>query len=122
MAAAGGHALGPASVDEVDHLDLYSCFASSLGVRPRRPRHRAADRGLTVTGGLPYHGGPGSNYITHALAAMAEALRADPGSLGLVTGVGHAHDQPRRPPLWSTQPGPSCSPRRNRSARRAARP
>ena len=34
------------------------------------------DRPLTVTGGLPYHGGPGSNYATHALVAMAEALRS----------------------------------------------
>ena len=65
-----------------------SAFAcDALGIEP--------ERGLTVTGGLPYHGGPGSNYTTHALAAMAEALRADPGSLGLVCGVGHAHDQPR---------------------------
>ena len=41
----------------------------------------------TVTGGLPYFGGPGNNYTTHALATMLDRLRAD-GGLGLVTGLG----------------------------------
>jgi acetyl-CoA C-acetyltransferase len=45
-------------------------------------------RGLTVTGGLPFSGGAGSNYLLHSIAAMVEVLRADPGSLGLVSGVG----------------------------------
>ena len=50
----------------------------------------AADdpRPLTVTGGLPYFGGPGNNYVTHSIASMVETLRADPGSLGLVTANG----------------------------------
>jgi acetyl-CoA C-acetyltransferase len=41
-----------------------------------------------VTGGLPYHGGPGNNYSMHAIARMAERLRASPGSRGLVTALG----------------------------------
>lgn len=85
-------ALGQAGVaiDAVAHLDLYSCFASSvtfacdaLGLDPLAP-----GRPLTVTGGLPYCGGPASNYGSHALATMVDVLRADPGSLGLVSGVG----------------------------------
>jgi acetyl-CoA C-acetyltransferase len=47
------------------------------------------DRPLTVTGGLSYFGGPGNNYVTHSVGAMVDACRADPGSLGLVTGVGY---------------------------------
>ena len=78
---------GPASIDDVAHLDLYSCFASSLAFA-RDALGIGDDRALTVTGGLPYHGGPGSNYDTHALAAMAETLRADPGALGLISGIG----------------------------------
>ena len=58
---------------------------------------------MTQTGGLPYHGGPGSNYMTHSLAAMAEALRADPGSYGLVSGVG-MHMQKHAFGAWSTTP------------------
>jgi acetyl-CoA C-acetyltransferase len=45
-------------------------------------------RGLTVTGGLPYAGGPGNNYCLHAVAAMLERLRARPGAKALVTGNG----------------------------------
>jgi acetyl-CoA C-acetyltransferase len=45
-------------------------------------------RPLTVTGGLPYHGGPGNNYGTHAVACTVERLRATPGATALVSGVG----------------------------------
>jgi acetyl-CoA C-acetyltransferase len=84
-------ALTIAGVDAgaVGRFDLYSCFpaavqlatrAFGLGHEDPRPR--------TVTGGLPYFGGPGASYTIHALACMAEELRADPGSLGAVVGVG----------------------------------
>ncbi len=91
MAAASAEALrcAGASIDDVAHLDLYSCFASSvhlacdaLGISP------GDRRGLTVTGGLPFSGGAGSNYLLHSIAAMVDVLRGDPGSLGLVSGVG----------------------------------
>jgi acetyl-CoA C-acetyltransferase len=103
MQTATEAALGGMPVEEVAHLDLYSCFASSLAFASDALGIREP-RSLTVTGGLPYHGGPGSNYTTHAVAAMTEVLRADPGSFGLVTGVsmhmaGHAAS------LWSTAPG-----------------
>ncbi len=78
MAAATTGALrgAGAHVDDVAHFDLYSCFPSSLhfavdalGIAPTDPR------GLTVTGGLAYHGGPASGYLTHSVAAMVERLR-----------------------------------------------
>jgi acetyl-CoA C-acetyltransferase len=109
MSAAAGAALSGAGigVDDVAHLDLYSCFASSvcfaldaLGIDEDDARAAA----VTVTGGLPYHGGPGSNYMTHSLAAMAQTLRADPGSYGVVSGVG-MHMQKHAYGVWSTDPG-----------------
>src|SRR5690606_1021226 len=45
-------------------------------------------RGVTVTGGLPFAGGPASNYLGHAVVTMVQRLRADPTAAGLVTGVG----------------------------------
>jgi acetyl-CoA C-acetyltransferase len=45
-------------------------------------------RPLTMTGGLPYFGGPGNNYVTHSIATMVEKLRADRDGLGIVTGNG----------------------------------
>jgi acetyl-CoA C-acetyltransferase len=76
-------------IDAMDALDLYSCFpcaveiaCEELGIDP------LGARPLTVTGGLPYHGGPGNAYSLHAIARMAERLRAAPGSRGLVTALG----------------------------------
>ncbi|MBI5505579.1 MAG: acetyl-CoA acetyltransferase [Deltaproteobacteria bacterium] len=77
------------TVEAVDLFDFYSCFpvavelgCEGLGLAEDDPR------GLTVTGGLPYFGGPGNNYTTHAIAAMAERLRLRPGAKGLVTANG----------------------------------
>ena len=91
MAAASSEALSRAraTVDDVAHLDLYSCFGSSLNLaRDALGLGDADRRSLTVTGGLPFSGGAGSNYMLHSIAAMTETLRRDPGSLGLVSGVG----------------------------------
>ncbi len=107
MTAAATAALAPASlgVDEVAHFDLYSCFASSVCFALDALGLAEDDgRAVTQTGGLPYHGGPGSNYMTHSLAAMAETLRADPGSYGLVSGVG-MHMQKHVYGLWVDHAG-----------------
>ena len=112
MATAAARALthAGADVDDVAHFDLYSCFPSSL--------HFAVDalgldptdaRGLTVTGGLPYHGGPASGYLTHSIAAMVQRLRADEGALGLVSGVG-MHMTKHVFGVYSTTPGPVSPP------------
>lgn len=90
IAANARAALGTLPIDEVAHLDLYSCFpsavqvgAAALGLPDDDPA-----RPLTLTGGLTFAGGPGSNYVTHALATLVDRLRAEPGTLGLVTGNG----------------------------------
>ncbi len=77
------------SIEDVDFVDLYSCFPcavqlgrDALGIPGHDPRP------LTVTGGLPYAGGPGNNYVTHAIATMLGVLREHPGKRGLVSGVG----------------------------------
>jgi acetyl-CoA C-acetyltransferase len=95
-------------IDDVGYLDLYSCFGSSvffacdaLGLSPRDRR------GLTVTGGLPYHGGPGSGYLVHAIATMVDRLRADDDAdaTGVVSGVG-MHMTKHTYGVYSTAPGP----------------
>lgn len=91
MRLTGRKALEMAGIglDQVDLFDLYSCFpvaveigAEELGLSLDDPR------GLTVTGGLPYAGGPGNNYVMHSVAVMMEKLRRRPGAFGLVTGNG----------------------------------
>jgi len=66
-------------------LDFYSCFPAPVFAAIEALGIEADDeRGLTVTGGLPYFGGPGNNYSTHAIATMTERLRARPEAFGLV--------------------------------------
>ncbi len=80
---------GVERIEEVDHLDFYSCFPSAVqvladafGLRTDPP-----ERPLTVTGGLTFGGGPLNNYVLGALATMAPLLRAAPDSRGLVSSV-----------------------------------
>lgn len=71
-------------------IDLYSCFPSALEVACDECGLAEDDvRGLSITGGLPFFGGPGNNYVTHSIAAMVRKLRAAPGRFGLVTANGN---------------------------------
>ena len=89
--AVTGRALSMAglTVDDIDMFDLYSCFPSAvqlaldaLGMSADGPRP------LTLTGGLPYAGGPGNNYVMHSIATAVERLREKPEQKALVTGNG----------------------------------
>lgn len=70
-------------------LDVYSCFPASLNfTRDALGIGEHDQRSLTLTGGLPYFGGPGNNYTAHAVVAMVKRLRERHGDYGLVSGVG----------------------------------
>ncbi len=97
-------------IDEIDLIDFYSCFPIAVEIAAQQLGLDEDDpRGFTVTGGLPYAGGPASAYCLHSLAAMVERLRERPGARGLVTGNGwyltkHAAS------VWSTGPKPGALP------------
>jgi len=83
-------ALASAGRDAADValFDLYSCFpcvvliaAEALGLDWRATS-------ATVTGGLPFFGGPGNSYSLHAIATMVERLRAAPEAFGLILANG----------------------------------
>lgn len=67
-------------------FDFYSCFPIAVsnvaqdefGLSAEEPRR------LTVTGGLPFFGGPGNNYAMHALAEMVEKVRGAAGRPGFI--------------------------------------
>jgi acetyl-CoA C-acetyltransferase len=83
-------ALADVGIDDVALIDVYSCFPSAVQVAANElglPLG-AADRPLTVTGGLTFAGGPWNNYVTHSIATMADRLVADPGRRGLITANG----------------------------------
>lgn len=88
---AGKMALAQAelSLSEIDGFDLYSCFPSAvqmgrdaLGISEDDPRP------LTLTGGLSYFGGPGNNYVCHAIISAVEQIRQKPSQKLLVTALG----------------------------------
>jgi acetyl-CoA C-acetyltransferase len=89
MRIAGAAALDLAGVgvDDLAHVDLYSCFPSAVEIAAHE-LGLSLDRPLTVTGGLSFAGGPWNNYVSHAIATMSGVLRGDPGSVGLVSGNG----------------------------------
>ena len=101
------------SIGDIDYFDLYSCFPSAVDIGCREMGLSVDDpRGLTVTGGLPYFGGPGNNYVTHSIAEMMKVVRTDPGSLGMVTANGNfvtkqsAGIYSTRPPARAFSPKP----------------
>lgn len=91
-------------IDDVALIDFYSCFPAAVEMAVRMLGLDVDDpRGFTVTGGLPYAGGPASAYTLLSLSTMAERLRERPGDIGFVTGNGfyltkHAAS------VWSTAP------------------
>ena len=65
------------SPSDIGAFDLYSCFPAAVeigmaafDVGPGDPRP------LTLTGGLPYFGGPGASYALHAIACAVERCRS----------------------------------------------
>jgi len=82
-------AMAGIGADDLSYIDLYSCFPSAVEIGCQELGISETDpRGLTVTGGLPYFGGPGNNYVMHSIVTMMEKLRAAPGKFGLCTGNG----------------------------------
>lgn len=91
MRLTGERALQMAGItlDDLDIIDLYSCFPSAVRIGAEEIGLPLDDpRGLTITGGLPYFGGPGNNYALHAIAEMVTRLRERPGAYGLSTANG----------------------------------
>lgn len=91
-------------IGDVDFIDIYSCFPVAVQVACRALGIAEDDpRGLTVTGGLPYHGGAGNNYVMNSIATMVDILRANPGRKGMVTGNG-GYLSKHSIGLYSTEP------------------
>jgi acetyl-CoA C-acetyltransferase len=91
--ACGEALLGHAGItaDDLGPIDLYSCFPAAVQLAATELGLPLDDPGrpLTATGGLTFFGGPGNNYATHGIVAVARQLRAaPPGTLGLSTALG----------------------------------
>ncbi|MBU8829433.1 acetyl-CoA acetyltransferase [Mycolicibacterium goodii] len=91
-------------MDDVAAFDLYSCFpfpvfniCDGTGLATDDPR------GLTLTGGLPFFGGPGNNYSMHGIAEAVNEMRDKPGQFALVGANGGIASK-YSVGIYSTQP------------------
>jgi acetyl-CoA C-acetyltransferase len=113
VAAERAFSIAGITTDDIGYFDLYSCFPVAVQIARDMLGIPADDpRPLTTSGGLPYAGGPGSNYTLHAIATMIGRLRSAPHGVGLVSALGwyltthalciYGTDRPSRP--WRRAP------------------
>jgi acetyl-CoA C-acetyltransferase len=78
------------TADEIDLVDLYSCFPCAVQVGANELGFRVDDpaRPLTVTGGLAFFGGPANNYVTHSIATLVDRAREQPDAKAVASAVG----------------------------------
>ncbi|MEM0953911.1 MAG: acetyl-CoA acetyltransferase [Pseudomonadota bacterium] len=96
-------AAGSLSADDIDFWELYSCFPVAVQMYAREAAvPSGAD--LTVTGGMPFAGGPLNNYVLQATVKMTENLRQKAGSKGMVSSVSGMLTK-QAYGLWSRNPG-----------------
>lgn len=74
--------LNAIEVDELDHVELYSCFPC-VPKMARRVLGWPRSRPASVFGGLTFGGGPIANYMTHAIVSMTQCFR-ESGRYGLL--------------------------------------
>ena len=67
-------------------LEIYSCFPLAVQQFIKVLNLDPLDK-LTVTGAMPFAGGPLNNYMLHSTAQMVETIRNNQNKIGLVTGV-----------------------------------
>lgn len=90
------------SAGDVTYREIYSCFPVAVRVQMRE---MGIGEGwpLTVTGGMAFAGGPLNHFVFQSLVRMAQILRNDPGSLGVVTAVSGILTK-QGVSLWSSEP------------------
>jgi acetyl-CoA C-acetyltransferase len=82
--------------------EVYSCFPAAVRVQQR-------ELGLdlsgtpTLTGGMPFAGGPFNHYVLQSVVTLGRRLREEPGQLGLVTTVSGMLSKPGLA-VWSASP------------------
>jgi acetyl-CoA C-acetyltransferase len=82
-------AMAERKIGDMDFFDLYSCFPSATLLQAREMGLDLEKLPpLTITGGLPYFGGPGNSYTLHAIVEAVERIRKSPGKFGFISALG----------------------------------
>jgi acetyl-CoA C-acetyltransferase len=81
--------MAQSDIEAIDLIDIYSCFPCAVTAVAQSLNLRTdGSCPLTITGGLPYFGGPGNNYGMHALAEMVQRTRNQPEDFAMITSNG----------------------------------
>jgi len=105
LAGQAALATGGLTLDDIDLLELYSCFPIAVEMFARE-LGAPMTRDLTITGGMPFAGGPFNNYVLQATCRMADMLRQRPGAKGLISSVSGILTK-QAFGLWSSAPPPA---------------
>ncbi|MFT6407879.1 MAG: acetyl-CoA C-acetyltransferase [Arenicella sp.] len=77
------------NIDDMAFFDIYSCFPSAVQIACDEFGIAHNDsRGLSLTGGLPYFGGPGNNYSMHGIVEIINHARENETEFGLLNANG----------------------------------
>jgi acetyl-CoA C-acetyltransferase len=88
---------------DIELMELYSCFPQAVRVQLVE-LGLAADKPLSVTGGMTFGGGPLNNFVLQATVKMAQLLRQRPDASGLVTCVSGMNTK-QGCAVYAAQPG-----------------
>jgi acetyl-CoA C-acetyltransferase len=87
---------------EAEVVEVYSCFPAAVRVQQRALGLDLA-AAPTVTGGMTFAGGPFNNFVLQAMVPVIDAVRSEPGALGVVTTVSGLLTKPGIG-VWSAVP------------------
>ena len=82
--------------------DLYSCFPVAVSMFSKSLNLKNS-KNLTITGGMPFAGGPLNSYVIHSTVKMIENIRNKKESVGVVTGVSGMMTK-QSYALWAKEP------------------
>ena len=70
----------------IDAYDIYSCFPAAVKMS-MESLNIDTNEDLTVTGAMPYAGGPLNSYVIHSSVEMIKKIREKEFDNGMVTGI-----------------------------------
>lgn len=92
-------------VEDIDAFDLYSCFpVAVIEAMEALGLELGGQRPVSLTGGLPFFGGPGNNYSMHGIASAVSAIQNDQYANVLVGALG-GHMSKHAVGIYSRSPG-----------------
>ena len=87
---------------DVDMYDLYSCFPVAVQMFAKSLNITDINQ-MTITGGMPFAGGPLNSYVLHSTTKLISKIREMNKGIGLVTGVSGMMTK-QSYALWSKNP------------------